>query len=99
MATPEAAETSLYVDPEGAPVDRAAEEVRSRFLASRYQLEYVDLDHFHPDVDLFRSIPADLMLRYGFLPYKREGQTLVIIVSDPSDLATIDEVGVQLGSL
>ncbi len=50
------------------------------------------------DHELFRSIPADLMLRYGFVPYRREGNALVIVVSDPSDLQTIDEVGVQLGT-
>ena len=37
------------------------------------------------------------MLRYGFVPYRRDGQTLLIVVSDPRDLQTIDEVGVQLG--
>jgi type IV pilus assembly protein PilB len=31
------------------------------------------------------------MLRYGFVPYRREGQALLIVVSDPSDLHTIDE--------
>ncbi len=38
------------------------------------------------------------MLRYGFVPYRRDGNTLLIVVSDPSDLQTIDEVGVQLGT-
>ncbi len=38
------------------------------------------------------------MLRYGFVPYRRDGQTLLIVVSDPRDLQTIDEVGVQLGT-
>ena len=32
------------------------------------------------------------------MPYRREGQTLVIVVSDPSDIATIDEIGVQLNT-
>src|SRR6478672_3235659 len=87
---------SLYIEPERLPEDQAAQEVRARYLASRYQLEFVDLDHFHPDHDLFRSIPADVMLRYGFVPYRRDGQALLIVVSDPSDLHTIDEIGVQL---
>jgi type II secretory ATPase GspE/PulE/Tfp pilus assembly ATPase PilB-like protein len=94
--TPTTADT-LYVEPEeAAPVDRTAEEFEARRLASRYQLEFVDLEHFNIDHALFRSIPADLMLRYGFVPYRRDGQTLLIVVSDPRDLQTIDEVGVQL---
>jgi type IV pilus assembly protein PilB len=91
-------QTALYVAGDAPVVDRAAEEVDARRLARRYQLEFVDLDEFHIDHGLFRSIPADLMLRYGFVPYRREGQTLLIVVSDPSDLQTIDEVGVQLGT-
>jgi type IV pilus assembly protein PilB len=94
-ATPE----PIYAEPMGsAPTDHAAEEVEARRLARRYQLDFIDLEHFHPDHALFRSIPADLMLRYGFVPYRRDGNTLQIIVSDPSDLQTIDEVGVQLNA-
>ena len=42
------------------------------------------MDEFRIDQELFRSIPADLMLRYGFVPYRREGKALVIVVSDPT---------------
>jgi type IV pilus assembly protein PilB len=96
MAESPAPET-LYADTPAAPVDRHAEEAEARRLARRYELEFVDLYQFLIDHALFRSIPADLMLRYGFVPYRRDGQTLLIVVSDPRDLQTIDEVGVQLG--
>ncbi|HYN08602.1 MAG TPA: GspE/PulE family protein [Vicinamibacterales bacterium] len=89
---------TLYVEPQAVPVDQAAEESHARKIADRYELEFVDLVHFHVDHALFRSIPADLMLRYGFVPYRREGPTLLIVVSDPSDLQTIDEVAVQLNT-
>ena len=57
-----------------------------------------DISQFSIDHDLFRAIPADLMLRYGFVPYRREGNTLVIVVSDPTDLPMIDELAVLLGT-
>ena len=95
--TPQPTAEELYLEGEHAPVDYAAETARSRTLASRYELEFVDLTQFRINNDLFRSIPADLMLRYGFVPYRREGQTLLIVVSDPSDLQAIDEIGLQLG--
>jgi type IV pilus assembly protein PilB len=100
MANPTPSSTEpIYTEPAAAaPVDHAAEERNARRLAERYKLDYLDLEHFHPDHALFRSIPADVMLRYGFVPYRREGQTLVIVVSDPSDLQTIDEIGVQLSA-
>ncbi|HSP91547.1 MAG TPA: hypothetical protein VLN08_11595, partial [Vicinamibacterales bacterium] len=81
-----------------APVDVAAEQAEARHLAGRYGLEYADLDHFRIDNELFRSIPADLMLRYGFVPYRRDGRAFVIVVSDPSDLPMIDELEVLLAT-
>jgi type IV pilus assembly protein PilB len=79
-----------------APPDVAAELVHARRLAERYRLEFVDMDQFHLDNELFRSIPADLMLRYGFVPHRREGRELVIVVSDPTDLPMIDELSLLL---
>ena len=95
QAASQAAEPYLERGAE-APVDVAAEQAEARHLAQRYGLEYADLDHFRIDNELFRSIPADLMLRYGFVPYRRDGRALVIVVSDPSDLPMIDELEVLL---
>src|SRR5687767_5861140 len=93
------ADHDLYTGaPEASAAERAAELTRARRLAERYRLEFVDLSQYSVDHELFRSIPADLMLRYGFVPYHREGQSLVIVVSDPTDLPMIDEVSVVLGT-
>jgi type IV pilus assembly protein PilB len=81
-----------------APVlDHAAELASARRLADRYRLELVDMDQFRIDQELFRAIPADLMLRYGFVPYRRDDHALVIVVSDPTDLPMIDELSLLLG--
>jgi type IV pilus assembly protein PilB len=98
-STVNGAEPDLYVGgAEPSPVDHAAEAAHARRLADRYRLEFVDLSQFSIDHDLFRAIPADLMLRYGFVPYRRDGSALVIVVSDPTDLPMIDELGVLLGT-
>jgi type II secretory ATPase GspE/PulE/Tfp pilus assembly ATPase PilB-like protein len=91
---------NLHVDtaPELGAEERRLELAQARRLAERYRLEFVDMEDFRIDQDLFRSIPADLMLRYGFVPYRREGKTLVIVVSDPSDLPMIDELAVLLAT-
>jgi type II secretory ATPase GspE/PulE/Tfp pilus assembly ATPase PilB-like protein len=78
--------------------DHAAEVARARALAERYRVGFVDMDTFRIDQELFRSIPADLMLRYGFVPLRRDGKSLVIVVSDPTDLPMIDELGTVLGT-
>src|SRR5437660_10703274 len=93
------ADTDLHVATSELGADeRRAELAQARRLAERYRLEFVDMDEFRIDQDLFRSIPADLMLRYGFVPYRREGRSLVIVVSDPTDLPMIDELGTVLAT-
>jgi type IV pilus assembly protein PilB len=83
---------------EATPEERSAEEAAARRLADRYRLDFLDMHEFRIDQELFRSIPADLMLRYGFVPYRRDGRSIVIVVSDPTDLPMIDELSVILGT-
>src|SRR5499427_638901 len=80
------------------PAETHAELEQARRLAERWRLEFVDMDTFRIDQELFRSIPADLMLRYGFVPYRRAGKVLEIVVSDPSDVPMIDELAVLLST-
>ena len=80
------------------PTDAEGDVGQARRLAERYRLEFVDLTHHRIDQDLLRTIPADLMLRYGFVPCRRDGDALVIVVSDPTDLPRIDELALLLGA-
>src|SRR6187455_326528 len=95
MADPTLIDAANLVQP---PEDVAREVAHARALAERYRLDFVDMGTFRIDQDLFRSIPADLMLRYKFVPMRREGRALVIVVSDPTDLPMIDELAVQLAT-
>ena len=65
-STVSGAPEELYVGAtEASETERAAEAAQARRLAERYRLEYVDISRQTIDHDLFRAIPADLMLRYG----------------------------------
>jgi len=98
-SAPAAPVAGLYAEgAEATPAEQAAEVAAARRLAERYRLEFLDMHQFRIDQGLFRSIPADLMLRYGFVPYRRDGASLVIVVSDPTDLPTIDELAVVLST-
>ena len=81
-----------------AVTDARTEPEQARRLAERYRLEFVDLTGLRIDQDLLRTIPAELMLSYGFVPCRRDGESLVIAVSDPTDLPRIDELALLLGS-
>ncbi len=89
------ADTTTPVD---TSADFATEEARARAIAERYRLEYVDMSRFTIDQELLRSIPADLMLRCRFVPRRRDGEALEIVVSDPTDLPMIDELSLLLGT-
>jgi type IV pilus assembly protein PilB len=91
--------SELHVEPpELGAQEKIAELEQARRLADRYRLEFLDMDTFLIDQELFRSIPADLMLRYGFVPYRRDGKTLSIVVSDPTELPMIDELAILLST-
>ena len=76
-------------------------EVRSaRELARRYRLSFVELlptEGESPiDYELFNEIPVDLMVRYQFLPLKRDEKGLHIAMADPTDLERLDELASAL---
>src|SRR4030081_3914359 len=90
----------LYVDTatsEQSAAEQAAEIAQARRLADRYRLPFLDLAHFNIDHDLFRTIPAALMLGYGFVPYGRQGHPPVIVASAPPALPMIADLGMLLG--
>jgi type IV pilus assembly protein PilB len=76
--------------------DLSAEMQQARRLAERYQFDFVDLRDCRPDLELLRSIPLDLMVRYEFLPLEVRDHQLVVAVSDPTDLSRLDELEMKL---
>jgi type II secretory ATPase GspE/PulE/Tfp pilus assembly ATPase PilB-like protein len=73
------------------------EEQAARQMAGRYRLEFIELKDFQIDHALFRSIPVDLMFRHNFVPFKKDGSTLYVVVSDPSNILMVDDLELQLG--
>jgi type IV pilus assembly protein PilB len=72
------------------------EVVSAQATAARYRCDYVDLRDGAIDVELFRSIPVDLMFRYNFVPLKAQNGTLEIALADPRNLNTLDELSLLL---
>src|SRR5882757_3176525 len=95
MATPD---SNLH-DPSlpGGPADAAQEREQARKLAERYRCGFIDLTEQRIDPELFRTIPADLMFRYNFVPLLANNNTLVIAVADPVMVILSDELPLLLG--
>ncbi len=77
--------------------DPQGEREKSRRLAERYRCGFVDLFEQRIDPELFRSIPAELMFRFNFVPMEAQGGALVIAVADPSQVLLSDELPLLLG--
>jgi len=78
-------------------LDLEQERERTRLLAERYRCPFIDLRDQRVDPELFRSIPADLMFRFNFVPLEGRDNSLVVAVADPSQLLMTDELSLLLG--
>ncbi|HKV29213.1 MAG TPA: GspE/PulE family protein [Candidatus Acidoferrales bacterium] len=90
------ATTNRDLHPEPAR-DYAAERERTQTLADRYRVPFIDMTEQRIDPELFHSIPAELMFRYNFVPLEAHNNSLVVVVSDPSQLLVNDELSLLLG--
>ena len=80
-----------------AQISEEQDRERTMRLAERYRCAFVDLRQQRIDPELFRSIPADLMFRYNFVPLESHNRSLVVAVADPSQLLQTDELSLLLG--
>ncbi len=86
-------------DKVGLPIaaDLQAEREHSLRLAERYRCGFVDLREQRIDPELFRSIPADLMFRFNFVPLESREHALLVAVADPAQVLLSDELTLLLG--
>jgi len=77
--------------------DEQHEREHAMNLAKRYRCNFVDLREQRIDPELFRTIPADLMFRYNFVPLEVHNNLLSIAVADPSQVLLSDELPLLLG--
>src|SRR5260370_6328141 len=77
--------------------DEQNEREFARKLAERYRFPFIDLREQRIDPELFRSIQADLMFRYNFVPLELQNNTLAIAAADPGQVQMSDELPLLLG--
>lgn len=92
-----ATSTNNPMVPAVAAVASDAERDQAKKLAERYRCGFVDLREQRIDPELFRSIPAELMFRYKFVPMEATASTLMVAMADPSQLHLTDELALLLG--
>jgi type IV pilus assembly protein PilB len=94
MATTEHSNVMAGVTP---TADEQHEREVARKLAERYRYAFIDLREQRIDPELIRSIPADLMFRYNFVPLEAHNNVLSIAAADPGQVQMSDELPLLLG--
>jgi type IV pilus assembly protein PilB len=94
MATTEHSNVIAGITP---ATDEQHEREVARKLAERYRYAFVDLREQRIDPELFRTIPADLMFRYNFVPLEAHNNVLCIAAADPGQVQMSDELPLLLG--
>src|SRR4030081_25553 len=77
--------------------DEQNERDAARKLAERYRFPFIDLREQRIDPELIRTIPADLMFRYNFVPLESHNNVLSIAAADPGQVQMSDELPLLLG--
>jgi len=68
------------------------EEVLSEFLSQHFGVPSVNLDELDLEQEIVSLIPEELAKKYRAIPINRTGKTLVVAMSDPTNIEAIDEI-------
>jgi type IV pilus assembly protein PilB len=74
------------------------EEELSRALAGIFDLPFRDLIDAPPEPEAIARLPENFCRRRGVLPVAFDGTTLVVAISDPADVLTLDDAQVVAGT-
>jgi type IV pilus assembly protein PilB len=64
----------------------------TKMLARQYRMPAVDLARFEVDARIVKLIPSEVAIRHTVLPLKREGRTLTVAMSDPTNMTVVDDL-------
>jgi len=62
------------------------------FLSRQYGVPTIALSDYDIDPAVIKIIPAEVVQKYNLVPVNRAGSTLIVAVSDPSNLFAIEDI-------
>jgi type IV pilus assembly protein PilB len=74
-----------------------AEEQLVEFLSKQYDVPAVTLSDEEPDPEIVKFIPYDVAFKYMIFPVSKNGATLTLAMTDPSNVFAIDDVKFMTG--
>ncbi|SNB45843.1 type IV-A pilus assembly ATPase PilB [Geobacter sp. DSM 9736] len=69
----------------------------THFLAKQYGLPSINLSELEVDSSIIKLIPVETSQKYQVVPISRAGSTLVIAMSDPSNIFAVDDIKFMTG--
>jgi type IV pilus assembly protein PilB len=73
------------------------EQELTNFLSKQYGVPSINLSDFEISPDVLQLVPAELAKRHQLLPVNRAGATLIVAMSDPSNIYAIDDLKFRTG--
>jgi len=73
------------------------EEELAAFLSRQYGVPSINLSEFEIDVAVIRLISPEVAQKYQLVPVSRAGSTLIVAMSDPSNIFAIDDIKFMTG--
>src|SRR6185312_7411921 len=73
------------------------EQELTTFLSKQYGVPSINLSDFEISPDVLQLVPAELAKRHQLLPVNRAGATLIVAMSDPSNIYAIDDLKFRTG--
>ena len=67
------------------------------FLSKQYGVPTINLAEYDVDPSIVKIIPVDIAQKYQIVPVNRAGSTLIIAMSDPSNIFAIDDIKFMTG--
>lgn len=73
------------------------EEALTTFLSKQYNVPAINLSEFEIDPSVIKLIPLDVAKKYLVIPVNRAGSTLILAMSDPSNIFALDDIKFMTG--
>lgn len=67
------------------------------FLSKQYSVPSINLAEFDIDPAVVKLLPVDVVQKYQAIPVNRAGSTLILAMSDPSNIFAVDDIKFMTG--
>jgi type IV pilus assembly protein PilB len=74
-----------------------SEQDLTSFLSKQYGVPSINLAELEVDAAVIKIIPADIAQKYQIIPVNRAGSTLIVAMSDPSNIFAVDDIKFMTG--